>query len=209
MRPKLTYANVMSTLCFFLLLGGSAYAANQLGKNSVGTKQLKKNSVTTKKVKKEAITAAKVKKGALTGAQIDASTLGTVPSARTSETAQTANSIAAPEPWHEVGTPGNPPLEAGWQNPSDNENFFPRLAFFKDHEGIVHLRGVALNDKGYGPIFTLPPGFRPASKRFDLVVGCKPCGEQDVGRVSIMGSGPIIGAGDEIVLNGVTFRAES
>lgn len=59
MRPKLTYANVMSTLCFFILLsGGVAVAASQLGKNSVGTKQLKKNSVTTAKVKKEAITAA-------------------------------------------------------------------------------------------------------------------------------------------------------
>ena len=46
MRPKLTYANVMSTLCFFLLLsGGAAYAASQLGKNTVGPKQLKKNSV--------------------------------------------------------------------------------------------------------------------------------------------------------------------
>ena len=63
MRPKLTYANVMSTLCFFLLLGGGAYAAGHLGKNTVGTKQLKKNSVTTAKIKKKAVTAAKVKNG--------------------------------------------------------------------------------------------------------------------------------------------------
>ena len=123
MRPKLSYANVMSTMCLFLLLGGGAYAAGHLGKNSVGTKQLKKNSVTTAKIKKQAVTAAKVKKGALTGAQINASTLGTVPSAQTSETAQTANRIAAPEAWHEVGAPGEPPLEAGWQNPSENNNF--------------------------------------------------------------------------------------
>ena len=62
LRPKLTYANVMSTLAVFLVLGGGAYAATRLPKNSVGAKQLKKNSVTTAKVKKEAITAAKVKK---------------------------------------------------------------------------------------------------------------------------------------------------
>ena len=62
MRPKLTYANVMSTLCFFLLLGGGAYAAGHLGKNTVGSKQLKKSAVTTAKVKKEAITATKVRK---------------------------------------------------------------------------------------------------------------------------------------------------
>ena len=71
MRPKLTYANVMSTLCFFLLLGGGAYAAGHLGKNTVGTKQLKKNSVTTAKIKKEAVTSAKIK----------LSSLGTVPNA--------------------------------------------------------------------------------------------------------------------------------
>ncbi len=208
---QLTYSNVVSTLCLFLLLGGgAAYAASQVGKNTVGPKQLKNNAVTTAKVKKEAITAAKVKKGALTGTQINASTLGTVPSAQNSETArtaQTASTIAAPEAWHEVGAPGEPPLEAGWQNPGENSNA-PTLAFFKDHEGIVYLRGVAYNNSGYGPIFTLPPGFRPDAQRFDVVVGCGPCGEQKVGRVSIVGGGAIIGAGDEVVLNGISFRAE-
>jgi hypothetical protein len=81
MRPNLTYANVMSTLCLFLLLGGGAYAASQLRKNSVGSQQLKKNSVTTPKLKKGAVTAAKVKNGTLTGTQINAGTLGTVPNA--------------------------------------------------------------------------------------------------------------------------------
>ena len=50
MRPRLTYSNVVSTLCLFLLLGGgAAYAASHLGKNSVGSKQLKKNAVITAK----------------------------------------------------------------------------------------------------------------------------------------------------------------
>ena len=50
MRPRLTYSNVVSTLCLFLLLGGgAAYAASHLGKNSVGSKQLKKNAVITTK----------------------------------------------------------------------------------------------------------------------------------------------------------------
>ncbi|MGZ3386977.1 MAG: hypothetical protein ACXVB5_18970 [Isosphaeraceae bacterium] len=61
MRPKLTYANVVATLALFIAIGGaSAFAASQLGKNSVGTKQLKKNSVT----------GAKVKNGSLTGADV-------------------------------------------------------------------------------------------------------------------------------------------
>ena len=92
LRPKLTYANVMSTLCFFLLLsGGAAFAASHLGKNSVGARQLKKNAVTTAKIKNEAITAAKVEKGTLTGTQINASTLGAVPTAGNAATAGTAS----------------------------------------------------------------------------------------------------------------------
>lgn len=51
LRGKLTYANVTSTLCLVLLLGGgTAYAASQLGKESVGTKQLKKAAVTPAKL---------------------------------------------------------------------------------------------------------------------------------------------------------------
>ncbi len=47
-RGKLTYANVMSTIAVFLLLGGgAAFAASKLAKNSVGTKQIKNGSVTT------------------------------------------------------------------------------------------------------------------------------------------------------------------
>ncbi len=50
--PRLTYANVVSTLCLFLLLGGgAAWAATHLGKNSVGARQLKKGAVTSVKVK--------------------------------------------------------------------------------------------------------------------------------------------------------------
>jgi hypothetical protein len=50
-RGKLTYSNVISTLCLVLLLGGgTAYAAAGLDKNSVGTKQLKKEAVTPAKL---------------------------------------------------------------------------------------------------------------------------------------------------------------
>lgn len=67
-HKRLTYANVMSTLAMFLVLGGAtALAAHQLGKKTVGTKQLKTNAVTTAKVKKEAISGAKLKKGAVSG----------------------------------------------------------------------------------------------------------------------------------------------
>ncbi len=53
LHGKLTYANVISTLCLFLLLGGgAAYAAIHLPKNSVGPKQLRKHSITPQKLAK-------------------------------------------------------------------------------------------------------------------------------------------------------------
>jgi hypothetical protein len=64
-RSKLTYANVVSTLCLFLLLGGTAYATLSLPKNSVGPKQLKPNSVTGNKVKNGSIAATDLSSGAL------------------------------------------------------------------------------------------------------------------------------------------------
>ncbi len=62
LSSKLTYSNVISTLCLLLLLGGgTAYAAIQLGRESVGTRQLRKSAVTPAKLSAAA-------KGALTGA---------------------------------------------------------------------------------------------------------------------------------------------
>jgi hypothetical protein len=50
-RGKITYSNVISTLCLVLLLGGgTAYAASHLGKESVGARQLKKGAVTPAKL---------------------------------------------------------------------------------------------------------------------------------------------------------------
>lgn len=70
-RKRLSYANVMSTIAVFLVVGGaSALAATQLAKNSVGSKQLKSNAVTSAKIKKEAVAAAKIKNGAVTNTKI-------------------------------------------------------------------------------------------------------------------------------------------
>src|SRR5215813_3919494 len=81
-RKRLTYANVMSSIAVFLVLGGgAAFAAAKLGKNTVGTKQLKSNAVTT----------AKIKDGAVTGSKIQLSTLGAVPTATNSNHASTAD----------------------------------------------------------------------------------------------------------------------
>jgi hypothetical protein len=112
-RRRLTYANVMSSIAVFLVLGGAAFAAAKLPKNSVGTKQLKHNAVTTAKLKKNAVTTAKIKNGAvngakiadaavtgakvldgsLTGADINAGSLGTVPNSATTNVIKTGHGI--------------------------------------------------------------------------------------------------------------------
>jgi hypothetical protein len=128
-RKRLTYANVMSSIAVFLVLGGAtALAASHLGKNSVGTKQLKSNAVTAKKIKKSAVTEAKIKKnavtgakikngavtgakvmdGSLTGTDINLATLGTVPSSATANAlaGRTAFNFFMPAGVRDVGTFG-------------------------------------------------------------------------------------------------------
>ena len=82
LRARLTFANVMSVVAVFIALGGFGYAASisKLPKNSVGTAQLKNG----------AVTGLKVAKNTLTGANVNASTLGTVPTATHAATADSA-----------------------------------------------------------------------------------------------------------------------
>jgi hypothetical protein len=82
----------------------------------------------------------------------------------------------AQEPWHEVGTPGQPPfLYSPTDDPTSTEwqNYgfgFNTAAFFKDSLGIVHLKGIVRwtrnaglqADCDYWTIFQLPVGYRPA-----------------------------------------------
>ncbi|MGN6202219.1 MAG: hypothetical protein ACTHNY_07425 [Solirubrobacterales bacterium] len=63
LKPRLTYANVIATLALFLALGGGAYAAVKLPKNSVGAKQLKKGAVTPAKLSASAVSALAGKPG--------------------------------------------------------------------------------------------------------------------------------------------------
>lgn len=88
--PRLSYANVVATLALFVALGGGAWAATQLPRNSVGAKQLKKNAVVTAKIKKEAVTGAKIRKGTIDGSRLNLASIGTVPSATKAGSATTA-----------------------------------------------------------------------------------------------------------------------
>ncbi len=84
-RRHLSYANVISTICLFVLLGGGAYAAARLPAKSVGTAQLKAG----------AVTGAKIKDGTITGAKVDSRTLGPVPTATSADHATNADSATS------------------------------------------------------------------------------------------------------------------
>jgi hypothetical protein len=219
-------AVVISIVALVMATVGTGYAALKLPKNSVGTKQLKKNSVTTAKIKKNAVTGAKVKKQTLTGSDINLKKLGTVPSA------ELANSIPPAEATHLVGGAGEPGFETGSTSLGTISGLgLQPVGFYKDHEGIVHLQGVAkIGEAGpLGIIFRLPPGYRPASGRlaiygvFCLALNCatdEGGDEEDYNSLIVAGAntssggfnlegGVISTAGSVVSLEGVTFRAES
>jgi hypothetical protein len=101
-RKRLTYANVMSSIAVFLMLGGAtAFAATKIGagqlkansvktgkivKEAVTAGKIKKNAVTNAKIADNAVTGAKVLDGSLTGPDINLGTLGKVPSAANADT---------------------------------------------------------------------------------------------------------------------------
>jgi len=90
------------------------------------------------------------------------------------------------------------------------------VAFYKDHEGIVRLRGIAFEGVGGSDIFYLPAGYRPTGGRYrEFAVLCSCAG--GVGPLFIYGSddpvaehtGGVYAPGSSVVLDGVGFRAES
>jgi hypothetical protein len=80
LRKHLTYANVMSSLAIFLLLGGTAFAAgkisgSRLKNNSVSGKKLKVGSVSGSKIHTGSISNTKIQGGTITGSRLTANTL--------------------------------------------------------------------------------------------------------------------------------------
>jgi hypothetical protein len=64
LRPRLTYANVMSTLAVFIALGGSSYAALEISGSSIKNRsipaeKLKRNSITGREVRESRLTVAR------------------------------------------------------------------------------------------------------------------------------------------------------
>jgi hypothetical protein len=93
-RKRLTYANVMSSIAVFIVLGGAAFAASKLPKKSVGTPQLKANAVTTAKIKKNAVTSKKIKDGTVTAKDVN---IGSMPFGRVVAKMRTSGPLSLAE----------------------------------------------------------------------------------------------------------------
>ena len=88
-------------------------------------------------------------------------------------------------------------------------------AFFKDHDGIVHVSVVIEGGPSTEFLFKLPQGYRPADQRvLGMAVACSPCGTTGVGQMNIYGTlvGPNDGgilAATVMSLDGISFPSES
>jgi hypothetical protein len=244
LRSRLTYANVMATLAVFISLGGTSYA---VATGSIGSREIKNNAVTSTDLTNNGIRGADLRNGTvagvdvkndgLTGADVLESSLGTVPSATAAGAANTANrasaadtadrasiadlasNVAAPEAFHEVGATGEPQFNTGCANQATNPAL-QSVGFYKDREGVVHLKG-SFTCTGAGVIaFNLPPGYRPPSGK--LHAQAAPCQTgadcaSGMNFVLVIGSG--VGGGSDGgvatngttrgFLDGITFRAAS
>jgi hypothetical protein len=131
-RPHLTYANVISTFCLFIVLGGGAYAAG-----TIGSDDIKDNAVHSRHIKN----------------------------------GQVASTDLKQSKWNVVGDANGP--DFGQVCCSCPVHPDDPVAFLRDDQGFVHLRGSAYFNaaettgscflgSGLGAsAFMLPPGFRP------------------------------------------------
>jgi hypothetical protein len=232
-------AMVLAFVALVAALSGTAVAlpgknsvdSGDIRNNTVRSKDIRNNQVATKDVKNNNLRSNDIRNNTVTGNDVNEATLGQVPSANaanTANTANTANNIAAPENFHEVGAPGEPPFLNGC---TPHTLAVPGVevespAFYKDREGRVHLKGVYTCPMGSTAAFQLPPGYRPANNRILTFSGfcLTGCSTTDSGgdtadlRNGLLavagtgvpianGDGAVLGDGTTMSLDGISFRA--
>lgn len=105
-------AMVVAMVALIIALGGGAYAATNLPRNSVGPNQIRKNAVTAPKIRNNAINSAKVKDRSLTARDFRAGSLPSGP--RGAQGPRGATGPAGPI----EGTPAGGDLSGTYPNPS-------------------------------------------------------------------------------------------
>lgn len=110
--------------------------------------------------------------------------------------------------WTEVtpaGTGNSYDFQNSWVNFA---TYYQSAAFYKDVEGVVHLKGLVKNGvvNWQYPIFVLPPGYRPLQASAHVVVS-----NNALGRVTVSNNGNLavdFGSSAFVSLDGITFRVD-
>jgi hypothetical protein len=243
-------AMLVAFIALLAALSGSAIAlpgkntvdSGDIKNNVIRSKDIRNGQVATKDVKNNNLRSVDIRNNTVTGNDVNEGSLGQVPSANTANsansantanTANTANNIAAPEGFHQVGAPGEPPFLNGC---TAHTLATPGVeiespGFYKDREGRVHLKGVYACPTASTVAFQLPPGYRPANNRILAFSGfcLAGCSETDDdgdadgpntheprnGLLAIIGAGApvpngdgaVLGDGTQMSLDGISFRA--
>jgi len=138
----LSYANVVSTICLFLVLGGTAYAATTLPNNSVGSAQLKANAVTSEKVKDGALLRKDFKAGQLlAGPRGPVGSPGAQGPAGPQGPQGSSGATGAPGSQGPAGPPG----PKGDTGASDTSNFYDKAASDSRFLGLTATAADAAN----------------------------------------------------------------
>lgn len=87
--------------------------------------------------------------------------------------------LSAPEPWQ------TPTFENSWVNFAGG---FAAAGYWKDAEGVVHLRGVVKSGTVGATIFTLPLGYRPLDRHMFAAM----TDTNTIGRVDVVADGTVV-----------------
>ncbi len=182
--------NVLALIALFIALGGGAYAAFHLPKNSVKSKHIVDGQVKTQDIAAASVDSSKLAPGSiqselvpddeLIGADIDESTLGTVPNASDADLLDGKDSGQFQEVGSEGWTPlplndAAAPIACTWTSFLGG---FADPSYFRDRDGVVHLRGVAKASDGSNQACgTIPIRRVPRTRRRSA--GWIPPGVQD------------------------------